>query len=634
MDAVAAAGGDRAVHHRGDRLHDRVGQAASRSRPHRGPGVDLVARGVHRRADRRDRQGDPVLPVHERLGRADGAARARLLRDDPLVLHRPRALEVDRLGRRRSDALGGGRLGEARPSLRRRAGLDLHLAAADRRPGGAARVRRRHPAADDRRLAGRDPRRGLDRLDRRRRPPAAMGLRLEPVGQPERADVAGRRARGRERGRRSADRPADERRRAPGGDLLRSRRPRHGHEHRLRVDEDLLQRVPHRSVGRSDRACRDLPGHGAELPGGAADDVVHRQRRLRRRRAVALLRGVPRPEQPVRQPGAARGLRAALRGVPRAAGRVRDQGLLRRPVQRAGVPGRRSGDAGQRAAGREGRAVPAGDGRREGRRGRSRRLRADRRQSLGAASRGRRPGAVGRRGQGHGDGRSSRRAGQLAAQPVGDRPACVPADRAGLARVGLVRRPHDDGPDGPDPGHVGRHVDAVGDRCACDLARLADDGEGLGGGRRRDRPRRRAALRRLVVAQTPRELRRVLQQALLAVLDEGLRRAARRAVPRPGRSGCGAGRDRQVDRFRRSEGLRHLERALGRLPAEGRPVAVHPVHPDLAVHRRVHRPVPASAGDVVGEPDRCRDRRGDRESSCSSRSAPIPRRARRPPRSA
>ena len=174
----------------------------------------------------------------------------------------------------------------------------------------------------------------------RRRPPAAMGLRLEPVGQPERADVAGRRARGRERGRRSADRPADERRRSPGGDLFRPRRPDHAHEHRLRVDEDLLQRVPHGPVGRSDRACRDLPGHGAELPGGAADDVVHRQRRLRRRRAVALLRGVPRPEQPVRQPGAARGLRAALRGVPRAAGRVRDQGLLRRALQRAGVPGR------------------------------------------------------------------------------------------------------------------------------------------------------------------------------------------------------------------------------------------------------------------------------------------------------
>ena len=97
----------------------------------------------------------------------------------------------------------------------------------------------------------------------------------------------------------------------------------------------------------------------------------------------------PDPNNLCAEPGAARGLRAALRGVPRAAGRVRDQGLLRRPVQRAGVPGRRSGDAGQRVAGREGRAVPAGDGRREGRRGRSRRLRADRRQSLGAAPRGR-----------------------------------------------------------------------------------------------------------------------------------------------------------------------------------------------------------------------------------------------------
>ena len=144
---------------------------------------------------------------------------------------------------------------------------------------------------------------------------------------------------------------------------------------------------------------------------------------------------------------------------------------------------------------------------------------------------------------------------------------------------------------------------------------------------------RRAALRRQLAEETPRELRRVLQQALLAVLDEGVRRAARRAVPRPGGSGRGAGRDRQVDRLRRSEGLRHLERALGRLPAEGRPVAVHPVHPDLAVHRRVHRPVPASARDVVGEPDRCRDRRGDRDRRAHPARLAIPRRARRPPRS-
>ena len=186
-------------------------------------------------------------------------------------------------------------------SLRRRAGLDLHRAAADRRAGRAARVRRRHPAADDRRLAGRDPGRGLDRLDRRRRPPAAMGLRLEPVGEPERAHVARRRARGRERGRRSADRPADERRRSSAANYFDHDDPTTRHEHRLRVGEDLLQRVPHRPVGRSDRACRHLPGHGAELPGGAADDVVHRQRRLRRRRAVALLRGVPRPEQLVRR---------------------------------------------------------------------------------------------------------------------------------------------------------------------------------------------------------------------------------------------------------------------------------------------------------------------------------------------
>ena len=92
-------------------------------------------------------------------------------------------------------------------------------------PGGAARVRGRHPAADDRRLAGCDPRRRLDRVDRGRRPSAALGLRFEPVGEPERADVAGRRARGGQRRRRSTDRPSDERRRTPRGDVLRPRRP-------------------------------------------------------------------------------------------------------------------------------------------------------------------------------------------------------------------------------------------------------------------------------------------------------------------------------------------------------------------------------------------------------------------------
>ena len=57
---------------------------------------------------------------------------------------------------------------------------------------------------------------------------------------------------------------------------------------------------------------------------------------------------------------------------------------------------------------------------------------------------------------------------------------------------------------------------------------------------------------------------------------------------------------------RRREGVRHLGRAVGGLPPQGRPRALHPLYVPVAVRRGVHRPVRATAGRVVG---RHRERR-------------------------
>ena len=70
--------------------------------------------------------------------------------------------------------------------------------------------------------------------------------------------------------------------------------------------------------------------------------------------------------------------------------------------------------------------------------------------------------------------------------------------------------------------------------------------------------------------------------------------------------GVDPGGDRQVDRVRWGEGLRRLDRAVGGLPPEGRARAVRAVHADLAVHRRVHRPVPATQGRELDQRDRGR----------------------------
>ena len=107
-----------------------------------------------------------------------------------------------------------------------------------------------------------------------------------------------------------------------------------------------------------------------------------------------------------------------------------------------------------------------------------------------------------------------------------------------------------------------------------------------------------------------------------------------RAVPRAGGSGGRAGRDREVARVRRPGGLRRAEPAVGRLPAHRGAGALRAVHAHLAVHRRVHRPLPSASRGVVGR-RRDRDRRRPRwRSRCSCRSAPTRPRARRsrPPR--
>ena len=128
---------DRAVHRDRDRLHD-LARA-----PARGPArtedlaLDLVAARVRRRAHGDHRQGDPVLPLHERIRGADRARRARQLRRDPLVLLRSRALETDGLGRGRARRVGSARVRDP----------EGHDRPADRRGGGvpAQRARRRDP---------------------------------------------------------------------------------------------------------------------------------------------------------------------------------------------------------------------------------------------------------------------------------------------------------------------------------------------------------------------------------------------------------------------------------------------------------------------------------------------------------
>ena len=133
-------------------------------------------------------------------------------------------------------------------------------------------------------------------------------------------------------------------------------------------------------------------------------------------------------------------------------------------------------------------------------------------------------------------------------------------------------------PDRAHPGHVGRARAAVGDRGAGGVARLAHRREGLGRGRGRDRRRRCAPCGRRLAAQAARRVRRLLRPALRAVLERRLRGPHGDAVPGADGPRRRARRDRHVDRFRRTGGVRRPEPAVGHVPARGRPRALRSVH--------------------------------------------------------
>ena len=98
-----------------------------------------------------------------------------------------------------------------------------------------------------------------------------LGERDEPVGEPAGAHLARRRERGGRCGRRAGERARRE--------LRRHRRSCHRDEHRVRVGEDLHERLPHRAAGRGDRALGHLPRHARELPRGRAHDLDARAAR-------------------------------------------------------------------------------------------------------------------------------------------------------------------------------------------------------------------------------------------------------------------------------------------------------------------------------------------------------------------
>ena len=262
MDAVAPAGRDRAVHRRGDRLDDRC-RARRLATPARTEdqasiwwllafaGALTVVTGK-------------AIPYY-RFMNASAAPMALVGLGTYAAIRwffTDRApAKLDRAGPAsgwRSWAIAGWR--RADRVLRSRAGLDLRRDAAARRAGRAARA---SPATSCRGCSsaalGGGARRRLDELDHVRRPAAAVGLRHQPVGQPERAHLARRRPRG------SAGRGrAPERARSV--ELPRQRRSRDRHEHRVRLGEDLDERLPHRPARRRRRALGDVPRHHRQLP--------------------------------------------------------------------------------------------------------------------------------------------------------------------------------------------------------------------------------------------------------------------------------------------------------------------------------------------------------------------------------
>ena len=199
--------------------------------------------------------------------------------------------------------------------------------------------------------------------------------------------------------------------------------------------------------------------------------------------------------------------------------------------------------------------------------------------------------------------------GQPPAEPARGPAAGAVADRARLARVQLARHPIDAGPHRAHPGHVRHLPDPVGHRGVGGVARPALGDEGMDRGRGGHRGGRGAAVRRCVAPSPARVVRQLLQRPVRGLLQPGLRDPDGRAVPGAGWPGRDPGGDRQVDRVRRQGRLRHPERAVGGLPAQGGAGAVRALHAALAVHRRLHRPVRASSCRVVDQPHHVGDRR-------------------------
>ena len=239
-----------------------------------------MARGLRRRRHRGDRRGDPLLPVHERVGGADGAGGPRRVRGDPLVRLGSSGLQGRDLGGRGAHRMGGDRLRVEGLAVGERARVGLRTHGVARRPGADPWSRPVGDATRPGSRAGRPAGVRLARLAAVRRCPEPMGQRGEPVGQPERADVSGRRERGRRRGRYATERADRE-----------LRRPRRTvrHEHRVRVGQDLHERLPHRTARRGDRTLDHLLRHARQLPGGRTDDVHPGERGLRRHVDRALV---------------------------------------------------------------------------------------------------------------------------------------------------------------------------------------------------------------------------------------------------------------------------------------------------------------------------------------------------------
>ncbi len=407
------------------------------------------------------------------------------------------------------------------------------------------------------------------------------------MGERERAHLA----RGRERGRAGRRRSAHRARRE-----LHGRDRRHRVQHGLRLGQDLHERLPHRHPGRQGASCRPRTSERSRTSWRAGPRPRPRAARVRRhldpqwsQNYFDELQLRPDGKKPAFHPA----------HVPRTrwcSWSASTTGGCATPSMRA-TPPSAAGSTRRPRASRSGRIPTCSTGR-----------------AVEPAGRGRRKAQAAAAG-----------AAQQAAFVDPPGPSSDPQHllrvlfgvfllcraRAGSRAPMFELRRHAE-PDRADPGHVDRAQPAHGHRGAGRVARTAHVHQGVGWWWRATvgvAAVLRFARQALGVLES---VRRVLQQALRGLLERGLRHADGRAVPGAGGAGRGPGRDRQVDRVRRREGLRRLHRALRGLPAEGGAGALRALHADLAVHRRVHRPVPAPQGGALDQRGSRGDRRGRR----------------------